>query len=114
MTTFFTSPVPSQSSQKTRKFRTLTSQFGDGYRQDAPDGLNFQIDTWALTFENLNATDAAIVTNFFDSVGSFTVFSWQAPGDATSKTWKMSPTGYTSQVISGLITTISVQIDQVF
>jgi phage-related protein len=98
----------------TRRFRTLTAQFGDGYRQDTPDGLNFQIDSWNLAFENLNSTDTTAVRVFLDSVGSYTTFTWTAPGDSTQKSWKMDPAGYSVQVISGAITTISVKINQVF
>ena len=114
MTALFAAPVPSQSSKVVRKFRTLALQFGDGYRQDAPDGINYQIDTWSLNFENLNSTDASTVRTFFDTVGSFTTFTWTAPGDSTSKVWKMDPQGYAVQALAGNVYTITLTIVQVF
>ena len=114
MTAFITSPVPSQSSKQARKFRTLSSQFGDGYRQDAPDGLNYQIDKWDLVFENLNSTDTSTVRTFLDSVGSYTTFTWTAPGDSSAKTFKVDPAGYQVSALSGSVYTITFSINQVF
>lgn len=113
MTAMFTSPIPSQSSQVSRRFRTISAQFGDGYRLDAPDGINYQLDSWNLTFENLNSTDTTTVRTFFDGVGPFTQFTWTAPGD-TSKTWKMDPKGYSVTPKGGSIYTIQVTINQAF
>lgn len=110
----FTDPVPSQSSKQSRKFRTLTAQFGDGYRQDAPDGINYQLDSWDLNFENLTGTVAGNVKAFYDSVGSFTQFTWQAPGDSSSKTWKLDPSGYSVQALAGNVYSISTRIMQVY
>lgn len=110
----FTSPAPSQNSKKSRKFRTLSLQFGDGYKQDTPDGINYQIDTWDLVYENLDGATYSNVSAYFDSVGSFTTFTWTAPGDSTSKTWKVSPNGYQVNTLSGNVYTVSTTITQVF
>ena len=114
MTALFTDPKPSQSSNQSRKFRSLIAQFGDGYSQIAPDGINYQSDTWQLVYENLNQTDTNTVRNFFDTNGPFTSFTWTAPGDSSAKTWRMTPDGYSVVALSGSIYTINVTIMQVF
>ena len=114
MPAMFTTPVPSQSSQRTTMFRTLSTQFGDGYKEDAPDGINYKIDTWNLNFENLTNSDTSNVKTFFDSVGSYSTFTWQAPGDTSSKTWKLDARGYSLTAQSGNIYSISSTIYQVF
>ncbi len=108
----FTTPVPSQSSSVTSKFRTVTAKFGDGYRQDAPDGINDRTDVWDLRFEHLQATQRDIVKNFFDTVKTSTSFTWQAPGDSVVKTWKA--TSGLSRTNMGITTTLAITIEQVF
>ena len=110
----FTDPVPSQSSNMSRKFRTLSTQFGDGYRQDTPDGINFKLDMWNINFENLTSATTANVKTFFDSVGSFDQFTWQAPGDSVIKNWKLDPKGYTMTAQAGNVYSISTSIYQVY
>ena len=103
-----------QSSTRTRVYRTLTSQFGDGYKQDAPDGVNNTIDTWMINYENLGSADRATLVTFLDSQGAWTTWTWQAPNDSTVKNWKITKDGWTESVTAGNISTISFSAMQVF
>lgn len=109
-------PLPdliSQSSSRKREYRTLTAQFGDGYQQDAPDGINFIVDTWSMRIENLTDTDANTLRTFLDSVGSYTSWNWQAPNDSVTKTWKVTKDGWSESINSGNISSFSFTIKQV-
>jgi len=103
----------SQSSTKTRAHRILSAQFGDGYRQTAPDGINNRIDTWSINYENLSTADRDTLWVFLDLVGAFDTFTWQAFGDAATKTWRI--TGDISESYnSGGIYSVSFRAEQVY
>lgn len=46
------------------KPRVLTAQFGDGYGQDSPDGLNALPQQWSLKFEDIYAHEALAIRAF--------------------------------------------------
>jgi len=104
----------SQSSTHERNYRIIKSQFGDGYSQRAPSGLNAQQDKWELIFENLNSTDRTTLYTFLNSVGAWTSFTWSAFGDGgTTKNWVVSgPVMETQQ--SGNLYSIKVPIEQCY
>jgi phage-related protein len=45
------------------KFRTLSAQFGDGYKQVVGDGINIRSEAWTLTFRGKWARGAEEVTS---------------------------------------------------
>jgi phage-related protein len=113
MTAFPSTLNPSQTSQLQRADNAYLSQFGDGYVQISPAGINHIKDTWSLVFENLDSTDSSTFETFFASVGSSAFFTWTAPGD-TSKTWRCDPKGYQKQAKAGNINTYTITVIQVF
>ena len=44
--------------------RVLSAKFGDGYGQDSPDGLNADLQTWDLVFEDEYAADIVGMRDF--------------------------------------------------
>jgi len=54
--------------------RVLTAQFGDGYRQDSPDGLNADLQALELTFEDIYAVDALAMRAFLKARGAAEAF----------------------------------------
>lgn len=60
------------------KFRTLKAQFGDGYQQTAPDGINNKVENWPLTFEGTSAKIAPIKA-FLESKQGTQSFLWTPP-----------------------------------
>lgn len=114
MTTMFTNPIPSQSSSVKTKYRTLTSQFGDGYTATALDGINSEIATYSLVFENISSAQASIVETFIHTVKSNETFDWIPTGESTTKYWRITADGYTKTAKSGNIYTITFDIEQVY
>lgn len=103
----------SQASSRSRKNRVLSAQFGDGYSQEAPNGINSLVDSWSLTFEALNATERASLWTMLDAIGSWDYFTWTPPGDV-SKKWKVTSDGVSETPQSGDLYSISFNVKQVF
>ncbi|WP_145150910.1 phage tail protein [Pseudomonas oryzihabitans] len=58
--------------------RTRSAQFGDGYKQEAGDGLNTETQSWPLTFTGSKARIIEIVT-FLRSRQGAQSFYWTTP-----------------------------------
>jgi phage-related protein len=104
----------SQQSSKMRKNRVLIAQFGGGYGQYAKDGLNSQYDEWSLVLQNLTSTERATVNTFYETVGSDVWFTWTAPGDSSSKKWRIMKDTFRENPVSGNLYTINMTIQQQF
>jgi phage-related protein len=104
----------SLSSTRTRMNRMLSTQFGDGYSQEAPDGTNALYDTWTITYENLSLTDRNTLFAVLDAVGGWDYLTWTAPGDGTSKKWKVTKDGVQEQPQTGGVYNVSFKVKQVF
>ncbi|MDM0042149.1 phage tail protein [Variovorax sp. J22R193] len=103
----------SQSSSKKRTNRVIRCQFGDGYEQVRPDGINNLVDTWELGFESLNSTDRGTLQTFLDAIGAWDYFTWTPPGEASSKKFKVVD-GYQEQPQSGSLYSITFTAKQFF
>jgi phage-related protein len=77
---------PSFGAQSAREPRIRSARFGDGYEQRAASGLNADLATWSLTFENRSDADAASITAFLAARGGHEAFEWIAPGDTVTVT----------------------------
>jgi phage-related protein len=116
----------SQESTPSTLYRTISVQYGDGYQQSAPDGINDTIDTWQIIYDNLDATDYTTLKSFLDTVKCTTWFTWTPFLESTSKKWKIYDGGSGSsgsnssspqiqrQVNSGGTQTVSFTIVQGF
>jgi len=113
MSSLPTSPIPAQSSTKTVNYRVTRVSFGNGYEQRSVDGLNGKRDSWRLVYENLNLTDLATLTSFFDGLGGATYFTWIPIGESVSKNW-ITNGDYTVTIATGNLHTLSVPIQQVY
>lgn len=76
MTDTFTA-VPVNQPSGTVNFRLLTAQFGDGYKQVVPDGVNVKTHSWPLQFAGKKADMQALV-DFFDAHVGIS-FYWTPP-----------------------------------
>ena len=104
----------STSSTRQRKHRTLSAQFGDGYGQDAPDGINPQYDEWQVIYQNLTQTDRDTLWVAIDAVGSWNYLTWTAFGDSVSKKWKITSDGISESIQSGNIYSVSFKLRQIY
>ncbi len=95
---------------RTKKMRVLKAQFGDGYAQRAPDGLNNQIQTWSLRF---TGNDAKLdpIRDFLDDKGGATSFLWTNPR-GEQLLWVAGE--YSESDLGGGISTLSVTFEQSF
>lgn len=102
----------SQGSTRKRMFRVLKAQFGDGYAQTAPDGINNRVDTWDIAYENLTSTERTTLWAAIETVGATDYFTWTPPGGSSTK-WKI--VGDVSESpVSGDLYTVSFTLEQVF
>jgi phage-related protein len=90
--------VPSYEPEESHAPRLNSAQGGDGYSQDAPDGLNHDPMHWVLTFEHCLRDEADAISGFLKSKGGHTPFYWVSPtGDIGAlykcKTWSRSQSG---------------------
>lgn len=112
MATFPASFAISPVSTRNRHYKTLTAQFGDGYRQSVPDGINYVIDEWNITTVIFEQAERDDNVTFLDSVGSYSPITWQAPGDTTSKNWKITPDGWSQAVLGSNLYQLSFKLIQ--
>lgn len=62
----------------TKTFRVLEAKFGDGYAQNAADGLNNSMESWPLSFQGYD-TEILPIKNFLDRHGGWKAFKWTPP-----------------------------------
>ena len=70
-----------------RQIRVLSTDFGDGYNQVSPDGINAEYRTLSLRWENLRPEQAAAITNFLSTQKS-QPFLWRSPYDSATAKWR--------------------------
>jgi phage-related protein len=75
-----------QGTQGDVKPRLITNTFGDGYKQDTPDGLNPILRTPTIVWDAILATDADTICQFLDAhVG--VPFAFTLPRELAPRTW---------------------------
>jgi phage-related protein len=106
---------PSTTTQLQMNFNTLFSQFGGNYVQIAPGGINWQVPTWNVEFDNLSAADSATLEAFLNEVGS-QLFTWTPPSGPGS-VWYINQTqnsyGF-QKTTNGLVNTYQYSITMVY
>lgn len=70
--------VPRVGAQGTTEFRVLSAQFGDGYRQDAADGIHNASQSYPVSFVGKSDYIAPIKA-FFDAHAGHKSFYWTPP-----------------------------------
>ena len=103
----------SQNSSKSSMFRTKIAQFGNGYTQRVNDGINNQIDSWTVMWENVTEAQKDTIITALDAVAGSDYLTWTPNGETNGKKFRIVD-GYSVQVLSGDIYSVSVQIEQVF
>jgi phage-related protein len=101
-----------QSSSSTTSFRTLKCQFGNGYEQRTPDGINDAFQRWTISYSPLDSTDRSTIWTFLNTVKGTGVISWTPPG-GTAMNFVLDG-DVRETVLSGDAYAISFTIKQVF
>lgn len=93
------------------EFRTLRADFGDGYSQEAGDGINPRTDAWSITVKGRLSGVVGDVKSFIDRHGGYMAFEWDDPL-GSRKLFKCRA-GYTLTHESRDIYTLSATFEEV-
>ena len=111
-------PLPTKialTSDKSVTFRAITAQFGDGYQQVAPNGINTKIASWSVEWGALTLAERATVEGVLDSVGSWGILTWTPCNETVQLKFRMSNDGYTRKALSRVgLYSVSCKLTQVF
>lgn len=93
LATFAPPKAPSVGATAEPKIKLFEAEFGDGYTQRRPAGLNHIRETYELKFELLTAAESASIRAFLQARGGAEAFLYTPPGEAapmrvTCKKWK--------------------------
>jgi phage-related protein len=77
----------SEGSQLEEEPRVSTTQFGDGYAQRAPDGINNMPRRWALQFRACGLAQGDEIVAFFRTHGGYKAFDWTPPRETVTAAW---------------------------
>jgi phage-related protein len=109
--TFTPTPKPSPGTQRKPKLKLLKAEFGDGYTQTTPDGLNFVRRTLQLKWDLLTPTQADTFDTFFTTNAAEPF--WYTPSDETVAV-KWTCTDWSSTVIEGGYRSFTAAFEQDF
>lgn len=91
--------------------RVLTAQFGDGYKQTTPDGINANGMRVRLTWANLTIAQATTVRSFLDAhVGL--VFKYTLPDEGIARKWQAL--SWSKGWENGLLGSLSCDLEERF
>lgn len=68
--------------------RVITSKLGDGYEQRLAIGLNSDLATWPLVFDNRSNTEYDEIMAFLGARKGSESFDWTTPRGLAGKRWK--------------------------
>ena len=74
---FTPNPRPSPGTENTPELKILSAQFGDGYTQETPDGINHIRSVWRLKWDALTPAQADAIEAFFVAQKGTTPFWWK-------------------------------------
>lgn len=80
-------------------YRVLSAQFGDGYYQASPDGINTESRTWQVTYKNLPKSAFDTVLKFIRSLQGVTPVLARAPGESKPSQWRLVPDSLSTSVV---------------
>jgi phage-related protein len=59
--------------------KVVKAQFGDGYAQRRPAGINTQARLWSIEMRNIDTPTASAVLTFLEARNGVDVFNWTPP-----------------------------------
>lgn len=102
----------SQASQGDRDYRVIEVKYGNGYSQRARDGVNSVVDAWSIEYANISYADLTTIYAAFDLAAGVDYFTWQAPGDTSTKKWVVAKCS--KAAMSGGVYSVTAELKQVF
>ncbi len=110
--TFPSIPI-SQSSSRTTATNMSVVQFGGGYEQRTPIGINYMRDKWAIVWEMLPSADKDTIVTFLVALTSGDYTSWTSPLDSSAKKFVLDG-DWQIQNVGASYYTITCALRQVF
>jgi phage-related protein len=91
---------PSFTTSGTDEFKELVAEFGDGYKQTAPDGINPVREVWNLVFDPITTADIETIRAFFRArVGQ--TFTWTNPSGVEKRYRRTGSVNWDLAAITG-------------
>lgn len=87
LNTFAPIPGPSPGTSRKTKPKVLQAEFGDGYTQSVPDGINFLKRSITLRWDGLTYAQKEAIISFFEQHGGYQPFYYTMTGDASATRW---------------------------
>jgi len=110
-------PVPTKilrNSAKSAKFSEIASQFGDGYKQVSPKGINNKSDNWSIIWGGVTTAEKLEIETALDTLGSWGILSWIPNYEVATKYFRVSKGGYSLISHSNNVHSISCKLEQCF
>ena len=85
--TTFSYRQPDYGASKKAQPRVNSAQFGSGYSQRSTFGINNDLKTWDLTWENLTLAEANDIEDFLEARGGVQAFNWSPPDETNTYVW---------------------------
>lgn len=85
--TFAPAVAPSPGSEIKPQIKLLRAEFGDGYSQSVPDGLNHIRKVITLKWDGLTEVQKTYIESFFETHGGYKTFQYQPFGVSSMKKW---------------------------
>ena len=83
----FPSIVPDYGASKASKPNVKNVQFGDGYSQRLRYGLNTDLKSWTLTWQNITEANTDTIETFLEARGGAEHFDWSPPDETETYKW---------------------------
>ena len=95
--------------------REISAQFGDGYMQVAPNGLNNTFETIAVVWGPITIDQRNTLKSVLNPLGSWGIIAWKPPHDNVVKYYrKVKGSTIKYQPLSGSTYQVTMSLTQVF
>jgi phage-related protein len=88
--TFAPTVAPSSGGSIKPQIKLLKAEFGDGYSQAVPDGINYIRKMVELKWDGLTLAQKDYIEGFFETHGGYKTFLYQPFGISSLKKWTCS------------------------
>lgn len=109
--TFPTTAIPPVSYSEENSYKIKTNQFGDGYTQETPNGINYKSKDFNLSFE-LWGAELDLVRDFLNARGGHQTFLWINPVD--SVTYKVKSRSFSLEWLAPQQYKLTTKFEQKF
>jgi len=108
MTTF--TIAPDFKAALTAKPRLRKAAYGDGYTQRVADGINYNPESWSLTFSARTTSERDAILAFFVARGGTESFTWTSPSGVTGvfvcEEWGYTPDNTATHTVTATFTQV--------